>query len=727
MLISSGPQESGIFLNNATWDFGGTPYFRITQTEIVADTEVACLERALRPDFGMASMQPATCRHAQHEMKTLRQELAMQYEKLMLTQMKLEEFQSRYFDLYAQAPVGYFTLLNTDRIVEANLMAASMFGLPHEVLLGQSFFPYVQKCARDVWHINRKRLLETGERQVFDLRMVDSKENPFWGHLSMTLSSRSAERRGPAGEPRRENPDIAKESVEAFHCLVVMVDVSERKKLEAELALEKNLLETTLGSIGDGVISTDSVGNVAFMNRVAESMTGWSRDNAKGKPLQDVFHLVNECTNLVRDAHVEQILANGKMRSLPAHTVLISRSGEAYSIEDNAAPILGDDGEIIGVVIGFRDSSEKRKKLEEIKYLSYHDQLTGLYNRRFFEEELQRLDTARNLPISIIMGDVNGLKLINDSFGHATGDELLRQVADAIRMGCRADEIVARLGGDEFVIVLPGTSVQVAETIVRRIRENAANRKVGSVDISISFGTATKTNEAQHIQEVFRDTENRMYRQKLSESSSIRSKTIHVIMNSLFEKNHREMRHSERVGKLSFDIASALNLNEEDISQIRIAGLMHDIGKIGIDETILNKPGKLDDVEWKEMQRHAEIGYRILSSVNEFSEIADYILEHHEKWNGDGYPKGLQREAISLQARIITVADAFDAMTGARPYGKPMNATEAVQEIIRCSGTQFDPSVARVFVEKVLGMAWVTTEHLEQSQPMEGKHGYESI
>ena len=129
-------------------------------------------------------------------------------------------------------------------------------------------------------------------------------------------------------------------------------------------------------------------------------------------------------------------------------------------------------------------------------------------------------------------------------------------------------------------------------------------------------------------------------------------------------------------------------------------------GKIGIDETILNKPSKLDEVEWNEMQRHSEIGYRILSSVNEFSEIADYILEHHERWNGTGYPKGLRQENISLQARIITLADAYDAMTGTRPYGKPHTIMEAVQEIIRCAGTQFDPSIARIFVENVLGMSW---------------------
>ena len=487
---------------------------------------------------------------------------------------------------------------------------------------------------------------------------------------------------------------------------VVLVDVSARIRMESDLAMEKKLLETTLGSIGDGVISTDSSGNVVFMNRVAEAMTGWSQEDARGKSVQDVFHIIDEFTRETSDGVIGRILQSGKVHPLPSHTILVSRKGEEFPIEDNSAPILKDNGEVVGVVMGFRDFTEKKKHLEEIRFLSYHDQLTGLYNRRFFEEELKRVDTARNLPLTIAMGDVNGLKLINDSFGHAVGDELLRKVAEAIRLGCRDDEIVARLGGDEFVVILPRTDAEMTEKIVRRIREFAAKSKVGSIDISISFGYETKTREEESIQDIFRNTENHMYRQKLSESSSIRSKTIDVIMSSLFEKNNREMKHSERVGELSADIASKMNLSEDDVRQIRIAGLMHDIGKIGIDEKILNKPMKLNAGEWKEIERHSEIGYRILSSVNEFSEIADFILEHHEKWNGKGYPKGLVHDAISLQARIIAVADAFDAMTGSRTYGKTLSNTEAVQEIIRCSGTQFDPSVTHVLVEKILGMTW---------------------
>lgn len=336
-------------------------------------------------------------------------------------------------------------------------------------------------------------------------------------------------------------------------------------------------------------------------------------------------------------------------------------------------------------------------------YLGFHDQLTGLYNRRFYEDELKRLDTKRNLPLTIAMGDVNGLKLVNDSFGHAMGDELLKKVTEAIQHSCRAMDIIARLGGDEFVIILPKTTGLEAKRVIKRIWERAAKEKVNSLNVSISFGYATKTSEKENMQEIFKKAEDHMYKHKVYESSSTRSTTVDLIINTLYEKNNREMLHSNRVSKLCEDIAIKMNFDKDDVNKIRLAGLMHDIGKIGIAEKILNKPQKLTNNEWIEMKRHPEIGYRILSSVHEFSEIADYVLEHQERWDGKGYPRGLKGEKISLQARIIAIADAFDAMTTHRAYGIILSQGEAIDEIRKCSGTQFDPTIARLFTEKFFG------------------------
>jgi diguanylate cyclase (GGDEF)-like protein len=360
------------------------------------------------------------------------------------------------------------------------------------------------------------------------------------------------------------------------------------------------------------------------------------------------------------------------------------------------------EGNIISLWGAAQDITVRKKNENQIIYMGYHDQLTGLYNRRFYEEELKRLDTMRNLPLTIAMADVNGLKLINDSFGHAIGDEVLRKSANLITKCCRADDIVARLGGDEFVIIFPKTDSVSAEAVIARIKEMEANEKMDSINISISFGHETKYKIEENIHNIIKTTEDHMYKNKLYESASIRSKTIDLIMNTLYEKNNREMLHSKRVSRLCEMIAIKMNFDKNDINQMSIAGLMHDIGKIGVDEKILNKTDKLNNEEWIKMKRHPEIGYRILSSVNEFSELAEYVLEHQEKWDGTGYPRNLKGEEISINARIIAIADAYDAMTTERTYSHALTEEEAIEEIKKCSGTQFDPEIVNTFIENVL-------------------------
>ncbi|MEO1816011.1 MAG: HD domain-containing phosphohydrolase [Acetobacterium sp.] len=347
--------------------------------------------------------------------------------------------------------------------------------------------------------------------------------------------------------------------------------------------------------------------------------------------------------------------------------------------------------------------SERKKAEQEILYLSYHDYLTGLHNRRFYEEELGRLDIPVNLPITLIMADVNGLKLINDSFGHAMGDKLLKKSARLITEAVPESSIVARLGGDEFIVILPQTDIFQAVEVINNLKAKTANEKIGAFEISISYGYEIKEMEDQDIQEIYKRAEDDMYRHKLYESASIKNKTIELIMNTLYEKSSREMLHSRRVSEICKTIAVEMELSKDAVNQIGAAGLMHDIGKMGIDEKILNKEGLLNFEEWQEIQRHPEIGYRILSSSNEFSEMSKYVYEHHERWDGKGYPKKLKQEEISIQARIIGVADAYDAMTCDRTYRKGLSRTEAIRELRKNAGTQFDPEVTRIFVEKVLG------------------------
>ena len=483
---------------------------------------------------------------------------------------------------------------------------------------------------------------------------------------------------------------------------VIVTDITQRKEMEISLYNEKKLLEITLISVGDGVISTDNRGNIVFLNKVTEHLTGWTQETARGRSIEEVFNIVNEFTHEKSPNIVGKVLGSKKIQELANHTILISKDGTQRPIEDSAAPIIQEDGQIVGVVLVFRDVTQKRERQKEILNLSYHDQLTGLYNRRFYEEEIKRFDMKRNLPMTIVMGDVNGLKLINDSFGHFMGDELLKKVARVIKLGCRQDDIIARLGGDEFVILLPRTDGDQAEQIINHINDLSLKENVGSINISISFGYETKSNEEEKIKDVLKNAEHNMYKNKLFESPGMRGRAIKVIINTLYEKNKREEQHSRRVSQLCKKTGEALKMPEYKSEELKSVGLLHDIGKIAIDENVLNKPGKLTDDEWKEIKRHPEIGYRILSTVNEMSDMANYILYHHERWDGKGYPKGLKAREIPFMSRIISIADSYDAMTSKRSYRSALTKKAAIEELRKNAGVQFDRELVSIFIEKVL-------------------------
>jgi diguanylate cyclase (GGDEF)-like protein/putative nucleotidyltransferase with HDIG domain len=352
------------------------------------------------------------------------------------------------------------------------------------------------------------------------------------------------------------------------------------------------------------------------------------------------------------------------------------------------------------------ENEERKKQALKLNHMSFHDGLTELYNRRYFEEALVRLDVLENLPITIAMGDINGLKAINELHGHKKGDALLKKTAEMLAGSFRESDIIARLGGDEFVVLMTRTDALQAELLINKFKEHSNRDKMTDMDLSISFGYETKRHIDEDIQDVLIKAEDSMYRFKLYESKSLRSKTIEVIMNALVEKSSRELMHSKRVSILCEKIAKHLYYKNEFINQIRIAGLVHDIGKIGIDEKILNKKSSLDESEWESIRKHPEAGWRILSSVKEFSELAEFIFSHHERWDGKGYPRGLRAEKIPVEARIITIADSYDAMTSNRSYRTRLSEDDAIEELKNKAGQQFDPEITKVFVEKVLEKKW---------------------
>ncbi|SCY34561.1 HD-GYP domain-containing protein [Alkaliphilus peptidifermentans] len=328
----------------------------------------------------------------------------------------------------------------------------------------------------------------------------------------------------------------------------------------------------------------------------------------------------------------------------------------------------------------------------------YKDKLTGVYNRGFFEEELSRLDSARQLPISIIMGDLCGLKLINDAFGHSMGDRALKQVAELMKKIFRKEDIISRVGGDEFVVLLPQTNEQTAEGIVERIQAECSESPLEFININVSFGVATKIREDEDILQAYRKAEDRMYFNKLKESKEIKLSMIKYIKDKLEELTFETKDHYSRLKALSLMIASKLGLTDLEKEEIKLLCEFHDIGKVGISLDILHKSEPLNEDEWDQVRRHSEIGYHIIGASKENLAIDELILVHHERWDGNGYPGLLKRDEIPLIARIFAIADAYEAMVNERPYKTCMNNREALLEIENQAGKQFDPYLAKVFV-----------------------------
>ncbi|MCF7930208.1 MAG: diguanylate cyclase [Acholeplasmataceae bacterium] len=367
-------------------------------------------------------------------------------------------------------------------------------------------------------------------------------------------------------------------------------------------------------------------------------------------------------------------------------------------LEEIYTPIIDEKGLITGATIFSEDVTENYLHELSILHLSYRDHLTNLYNRRYYTEELARLDHDKYLPLSIVIADINGLKIMNDAFGHQMGDQLLIKVANIFVETFKKESRVTRIGGDEFIILMPNTTTENAHSQIEMLRNRLEEEKIMDMAISVSFGIATK-NEDEPIEEIIKAAEDDMYTHKLFEINSHRNETIKTIINTLHEKNPREELHSERVSSICNLIGKALNMSIDDLKLLTLISQLHDIGKIGIDDSILNKPGKLTDKEWESIKKHPEIGYRILSTAPEYSEIAQDILSHHERYDGKGYPRGLKADDIPLRARIISIADAYDAMISERPYRKALTHNQAIEEIKINAGSQFDPAIAKIFIE----------------------------
>lgn len=451
----------------------------------------------------------------------------------------------------------------------------------------------------------------------------------------------------------------------------------------------KNLVEKS----SDPISCLDADGNYLYLNHAYGDLLKRDRVEIVGKNIKEIYSS-REAEKRLKG--IREVIKTEKMQVMES---VISNQGDFIYLITSMKLVQNSSKKDKLILCISKDITERKTTENELIRLSYRDLLTNLYNRRFFEEEIRRMNTKEFFPISIVIGDVNGLKLINDVFGHKKGDELLKKAAHAIQSACREDDIVTRWGGDEFVVLMPKTKKEEAEKVIEKVKKRCNGEEVNHIRISISFGIATKTNDQQNMLKVLKNAEDLMYKSKILEKEKLRGKIISKIIDTLHEKDSRQKKHSKRVSHICRNIGTAIGFHPEEVNKLELAGFLHDIGNIAIDEKILNKPIKLSEQEAYEVKRHADIGYRILSSSYDMLEIAEYLYAHHERWDGNGYPKGLKGEDIPIISRIIAIAESYDTMTSKQPYREVLTEEEALNEIIENAGSQFDPEIVRLFIK----------------------------
>ncbi len=384
-------------------------------------------------------------------------------------------------------------------------------------------------------------------------------------------------------------------------------------------------------------------------------------------------------------------LKNSEDETFGVLAVQTHKEGSRYTQQDQ--DILSFVSNQVAMVI-------KRKQDEtHLQYLSFRDSLSGLYNRRYFEEEMRRMDQRRQGSVGVIVVDVDGLKLINDMFGHVRGDKLLFKVGAVLASCFREEDIVARIGGDEYAILFHDIDQQVMEGACERLKKQITqeNLDIDNPPLSLSIGFAVSSDSNITMRELFKLADSNMYREKLARGEGARNIIVQRMMKLWEKRDFIKEGHGDRMQNLVVQLGGKCGLTSYELSDLCLLAQFHDVGKIGIMESILVKPGLLTSEERKEMQCHSEMGHRIARSSPDLIHIGELILKHHEWWNGQGYPLGLAGAEIPLACRIVAIADAYDAMTSDRPYRSKITHEAAIVELKRCAGIQFDPELVEKF------------------------------
>ncbi|MHB1377126.1 MAG: diguanylate cyclase domain-containing protein [Candidatus Humimicrobiaceae bacterium] len=473
-------------------------------------------------------------------------------------------------------------------------------------------------------------------------------------------------------------------------------EISERRQAELKVKVSEAKFHNLVENAPIGILISLIDGQILIINEAALKIYGFKTEGDFRKSMSLAYSYYANPED--RKSLLAILYEKGMAKDFE---VIMKRSdGTTFWASLNVIIQIAESGEkqLISIV---EDITERKNAEEKTKYMSFHDYLTGLYNRAFFEEELKRLNVQRNLPLSVVMGDVNGLKMVNDAYGHEKGDELLTKVASILRQSFRKSDIISRWGGDEFMILLPLTNYSIAKEIAGRIEKTCLKFFIEDMPISISLGISTKVAEDESIEDILKTAEDKMYTNKMSDEKRTHRSMIVSLEKTLNKKDLETEDHVRRMEKLSLLLGKDLKLSQIELNELIMLSALHDIGKIAVTDSLILKPGKLSPQEWEMVKKHPEVGYRIAKSSIELAGIADAILAHHENWDGSGYPEGLKGEEIPLVSRIISIVDSYDAMTNDRPYRRSFTKDKALAEIKKGSGIKYDPKLVKVFLRIV--------------------------
>lgn len=582
----------------------------------------------------------------------------------------LIESEGKYSSILETGSVGVIIVNEKGVITSCNEAVLEFSGFTRDELIGKYFTKRVNLSTKEIPRYLEmfKAVLNGKEGRPFEITQKNRNGDVLFGEVYF----------GPL-----KNKD---NKISGFK--IIIKDITQKKKAENRLneSIDKfNLLFKS--SLSGAVIHNN--GKIMEVNNAFLTMFGCGSSSPVGKSLLEF--IAPEFREVVMDRIRTDYGSSYEIKGLRS-------TGSKVSIEVTGRTVKNAGDEQIRIEI-LGNINEQRKAEKRIRYLSFHDKLTELYNRTYFEKVLANIYKDRQLPLNFLICDLNGLKLVNDAFGYEEGDKLLKRLAKILKYCAREEDIIARWGEDEFFIIMPRSSEEDVRELQNRIRKICSKTRDQKIPLNISIGVSTRKDLDQDLGEVIKEAENNMYKNKLLERKSIHNSIIASLERVLWEKNHETKEHAERLKRLILKLGIAINLPQNKLDELVLLSALHDIGKVAIPDKILMKKGKLTAREWKIVKRHPEIGYKIAESTPQIAPIAEDILTHHERWDGTGYPQGLKERDIPINACIAAIVDAYDVMVTGRVYRDPISESEAIEELKRCSGTQFHPVLVEKFVE----------------------------